>query len=88
MKKTSHSPHWPLPEDTLKRLDMVVAACSETGYIDRDVLANYYKLTPLQASILLREFLTHHVRDVRPSATYRGYILKSDPTQKINNDEH
>ncbi len=63
---------------------MVVAACIATGYVNREVLVDYYNLTPLQASVLLREFLTHRVNDIRHDARNNGYALIGYPSHKPN----
>ncbi len=63
---------------------MVVAACIATGYVNRDILANYYDLTPLQASVLLREFLSHRVHDIRHDAVNNRYALIGYPAHQTN----
>jgi hypothetical protein len=85
MEKTSFSHHVSLPNDSAKRVAMVIAACIETGYINRVVLANYYGLTQLQASILLREFLQAHAQDVRREPKHNGYLLRGYPKKFISN---
>lgn len=79
---STHKPH--LPPESLKRIDMVVAACIAIGYVNREVLVDYYDLTPLQASVLLREFLTHRVNDIRHDAGNNGYALIGYPSHKPN----
>lgn len=69
------TPYTHLPSDPVKRVESVVAVCISIGYVNRDVLAKYYGLIPLQASILLREFLQAHVNEVRRDAKYDGYVL-------------
>jgi len=59
----------------MKRVEMVVAACLNTGYVNRDVLSKCYQLTPLQASVLLREFLRHRSQEIRRDETHNGYVL-------------
>lgn len=81
------TPRTHLPSDPVKRLESVVAVCISTGYVNRDVLAHYYSLSPLQASILLREFLQAHVNDVRRDTKCNGYVLLGYP-QKHDKNKH
>lgn len=62
-----------LPSDISKRLEMVVSTCIETGYVNRDVLVQRFGLTPLQASLLIREFLEHHVNELQNDVPNKGY---------------
>lgn len=82
MEKTSFTDNIPLPIDSVKRVELVVAACLGIGYINRDLLASYYGLTPLQASVLLREFLQAHIRDIRRDGNLGGYVLLGYPNKK------
>ena len=82
MEKTSFAHHTPLPTDPHKRVEMVVAACIGVGHINRDVLAEYYGLTQLQASIFLREFLQAHVNNIRRSPKSDGYTLLHYPKKR------
>jgi hypothetical protein len=82
MEKISSADHLPLPTDSTKRVEMVVAACLSTGYVNRDVLSKCYQLTPLQASVLLREFLHHHSQEIRRDETHNGYILTKHTSHK------
>lgn len=88
MKKSSASHHLSLSTNPLKRLEMVVAACISIGYVNREVLASYYNLHPLQASILLREFLRHHIKDIRRDVTHNGYALVGYPSQTTEKNKH
>lgn len=83
MKKT-FTPDTHLPSDPVERVKSVVAVCISIGYVNRNVLAKYYDLTPLQASILLREFLQALVNDVRRDVRYDGYSLLSHPHRHEN----
>ncbi len=67
---------------------MVVAACISTGFVNREVLASYYNLHPLHASILLREFLSHRIKDIRRDAANNGYALVGYPTHKTEKNKH
>ncbi len=87
MEKTSFSHHVPLTTDPTKRIESVVAVCIGMGYVNRHVLANYYGLTQLQASKLLREFLQAHIQDVRRDAKRDGYVLLGYP-KKSDTKEH
>ena len=58
---------------------MVVAACIANGYVNRNILVNRYNLKPLQASILLREFLSHQSHNIRNDITNNGYTLIEHP---------
>jgi hypothetical protein len=82
MEKFSFDHHLPLPTDSTKRVEMVVAACLSRGYVNRDVLSECYQLTQLQASVLLREFLHHHSQEIRRHETHNGYILKKHISHK------
>ena len=82
MEKFSSSHHLPLPTDSTKKVEMVVAACLSTGYVNRDVLMKCYQLKPLQASVLLREFLHHHSHEIRRDETHNGYMLMKYPAHK------
>lgn len=75
MTQTSAAHHSPLPTSPVKRVEMVVAACIGVGYVNRNVLVDYYGLTPLQASILLREFLQAHVNELERDPKNGGYVL-------------
>lgn len=79
MKQTSFAQHTPLPTALNKRIEMVVATCIGVGHVNRDVLAKYYGLTKLQASILLREFFQAHVNDIRRDPKNDGYMLMGYP---------
>ena len=74
MEKT-HITKTPLPTNTAECVEFVMATCVTVGYVNRLVLVQLYKLTPLQASILLREFLKMHVDDVRLDDAKGGYVL-------------
>lgn len=87
MKKKSSLHHSAFPTDPLKRVEMVVAACISIGHVNRAVLADYYNLTPLQASLLLREFLTHRVQDIRRDAKNNGYTLVGYLTHNAATDK-
>lgn len=63
------------PTDPVKRVDSVMAVCVALGHVNRDVLAQYYGFTQLEASILLREFLQTHVKDVRRDTKNDCYVL-------------
>lgn len=71
--------HSSLPAEQTKRIELVVAVCISIGYVNRDLLAKYYGLTQLQASILLREFLQIHVNDVRRDIKQNAYVLLGYP---------
>jgi hypothetical protein len=88
MEKKSSSHHSAFPTDPLKRVEMVVAACIGVGHVNRAVLADYYNLTPLQASLLLREFLTHRVQDIRRDAKNNGYTLVGYLPHKAATNDH
>lgn len=64
-----------LPTDAVERVEAVMATCVAVGYVNRHVLIQHYELAPLQASILLREFLQTHVDDVRLDTAKGGYVL-------------
>jgi hypothetical protein len=88
MDKTSFLPHTSLPTDPAKRVEAVVAVCISVGQVSRDILAKYYGLTQLQASILLREFLQVHIHDVRRGDSERStYILLGYP-KRCDTIEH
>ena len=80
MDQTSNSCHAVLPAEVSKRVDMVVAVCMGKGYVNRKMLAKFYGLTQLQASILLREFLENRPHDVRHDCQNNRYVLVSYPT--------
>lgn len=82
MEKTSDTDNTALPTDPVKRVELVVAACLGIGHINRDLLASYYGLTPLQASVLLREFLQVHIQDIRRDANLDGFVLLGYPKKK------
>ncbi len=82
MKENSVSHHLSFPTDPLKRVDMVVAACIGIGHVNRTVLADYYNLTPLQASLMLRDFLSHRIQDIRRDVKKNGYTLVGYPPHK------
>lgn len=67
--------HGALPTDLHKRIEMVVAACIAHGHVNRDVLIASFKLTPLQASVLLRDFLQVKSKEIRRDAHRNGYVL-------------
>ena len=85
MDQTSNSRHAALPAEVSKRVDMVVAVCLGKGYVNRNMLAKFYGLTQLQASILLREFLESRPHDVRRDCKNNRYVLVGYPT---NCDAH
>ena len=77
---TSNNSH--LPADFSKRMEMVVAACIGTGFVNRHVLAQFYGLSQLEASSLLRDFLHHRIRDVRWDAKTNSYKLVGYPVKQ------
>lgn len=80
-----------LPTDPAERVDMVVTACIDKGYVNRGVLSKYYRLTQRQASLLLREFLHAQVKNIRRDAKHGGYILLEPPARSknsVNADGH
>jgi hypothetical protein len=85
MEKTTKNHHFHLPTDPSKRIEMVVAAFIGNGHLNRNVLANYYGLTQLQASTLLRDFLQHRINDVRWDSKRNSYRLIGYPIK--NNTE-
>lgn len=87
MEKISVTHHSPLPVDLSKRIEMVVAVCISMGHVNRDLLAKYYRLSQLQASSLLREFLEHRVQDIRRAPHNNGYMLVGYP-KKADDTEH
>lgn len=87
MEKTSANHHSPLPVDLSKRIEMVVAVCISMGYVNRNMLAQYFGLSQLQASMLLREFLQHRVQDIRRAPHNDGYTLVGYP-KKVDDAKH
>ena len=82
MNKSPFDPHPSLPADPVKRVEEVVAVCIDLGYVNRDVLANHYGLSQLQASILLREFLQVHSNDVHSDTEHGAYVLIEYPSKR------
>lgn len=62
-----------LPSDTAKRLEMVFSLCTETGYVNREVLVQRLAVTELQASLLIREFLEHYANELQKDVAHKGY---------------
>lgn len=73
-----------VPADLSKRIEMVVAACIGKGHVNRHVLAEYFGLSQLEASSLLRDFLQHRIHDVRWDAKNNSYVLLGYPTKQHN----
>ena len=82
MEKSSKPHHPHLPKDLSKRMEMVIAAFIGKGHLNRNVLAEYYGLSQLQASTLLRDFLHHRVNEVRWDSVTNSYHLIGYPTQQ------
>lgn len=78
-KNTLYIQHAALPTELHKRVEMVIAVCITHGHVNRDVLIERFKLTPLQASVLLREFLRMKSKEIRRDSQCHGYVLVDYP---------
>lgn len=75
MKIESFSHLSSLPSDSPQRIEMVIKVCVKHGYVNRQILVECYELTPLQASVLLREFLIHRIRYLKRDIKQGGFVL-------------
>lgn len=78
-KNTFFMHHATLPTELHKRVEMVIAVCIAHGHVNRDVLIEHFKLTPLQASVLLRDFLQAKSKEIRRDSKHNGYALIGYP---------
>lgn len=90
-KNASLNHHTALPIELHKRVEMVIAACIAYGHVNRHVLAEHFRLRPLQASVLLRDFLQEKSREIRRDSQLNGYVLSRYPgmhTSKHHPNSH